>query len=279
MKSLRNKFIFLGTGDGSGIPVHLCDCDLCKLARENPQYARRQSTYLLNYKNKNIFFDLGAPEILRLPQISDLYIDAIFITHTHFDHTAGLFSLQWTRQRRLPIYYPEGTDFVDGFDRIVLNPSFLGPFEEIRPFKSVKVDDEIEVTPLMMNHSVYTFGYLIEGPSFSIAHMPTTKGLPEKTLSFLKKLELDLVTIDAMYPSKWELRDHNNLDEALEILSKLSFIRAFLVHLSHLHGSIEAIESKIDKHSRDFSGEVAIAFDGMAIDLKAPFKVTMRTIQ
>ncbi len=230
-------------------------------------------------RNKNIFFDIGAPEILRLPQISDLYIDAIFVTHTHFDHTAGLFSLQWTRQKKLPIYYPEGAEFIDGFDRIVLNPSFLGPFHEVKPFKTIKFDEELSITPLLLNHSVHTLGYLIEGSTFNIAHMPTTKGLPDKTLNFLEKKELDIVTIDAMYPSKWELRDHNNLDEALNILSKLSFSRAFLIHLSHLHGSIEAIESRIDKHSRELSGEVSISFDNMAIDLKAPFRVSTRVIQ
>ncbi len=276
MKSIRNKFLFIGTGGESGIPVHFCDCELCKLARGDKSFIKKPSTYLLNYKNKNIFLDIGSQEVLTRSYLNEIYIDAVFITHTHIDHTAGLFQLRWTRQKKLPIYYPEASEFIDGFDRLVLSPSFLGPFHEMKPFKDIKIDEVLTVTPLPLHHSIYTLGFFIEGDKFNIAHLPDTKGLPEKTMNFLKKREIDIINIDATYPSKWDLGDHNNLDEALDILSQLSFYKAFLVHVSHLHGSIEAITSKIEKRTMDLSGEVILPQDDTAVDLKAPFKVIKR---
>jgi len=273
MKSIKNKFIFLGTGSGSGIPVHMCDCEICSLARSNKSYIRRPPTFLLNYKNKTIFIDIGSAEVLREPVISSTHIDAIFLTHTHIDHTAGLFALRWTKQRNLPVYYPIGTELVDGFDRLVFSPSFIGPIHELKPFQKVEIDGKIEITGLELNHTVYTFGYYIEGETFNLTHLSDTKGLPEKTLNFLKDKDLDIVIIDAMYPPKWDLRDHNNIDDALDILSQLQFDKAFLVHLSHLHQTYEAIKTRIDKRSIELSGDVIIPLDGTAIELKAPFKV------
>ncbi len=269
--TLTNKFTFIGTGGEAGIPIHACDCDMCRQARENQKYVRRPPTNILSYKGKNYFIDMGFPIILTDLKFNQIPIDGIFLTHTHIAHTQGLFYLKWTRQQTLPVYFAEGSELVDGFDKLLLSPSFLGPFKELKPLKTYKMD-EIEVTPVPLNHTVMTVGYYIEADDFNLAFLSDTKGLPEQTENFLKGKEIDIVIVDAMYPSKWDIRDHNNLDEAINLLEKLDFYKAFLTHISHMYGSNEALNQQVEKKSATLKGEVLIAFDYMYVELKSPFK-------
>ncbi|MBF2754779.1 MAG: MBL fold metallo-hydrolase [Gammaproteobacteria bacterium AqS3] len=74
-----------------------------------------------------LIFDAGARSVVRLldmPEIDPGGIDAVFITHTHSDHIAGLGELNlisWIgggRTEPLPVYgAPDVTDVVEGFNR------------------------------------------------------------------------------------------------------------------------------------------------------------------
>ena len=276
IKSIEDRLILYGTGSISGVPVHMCNCEICMLARGDRRFIRRQPTYIINYGGKTIFLDIGSQDVLREPIISSAKIDAIILSHTHLDHTGALFSLRWSRQKGIPVFYPAGTELVDGFDKLIFTPSFIGPFHEVVPYREFKIGEELKVTGFELNHTVYTLGYLIESDSFSIAYISDTKGLSDKTLNFLKSREIDLVLIDAMYPPKWDLKDHNNIDEALEILKFLNFGKAFLIHISHLYQSYDVVMSRIGKYSHEMNGEVFLSKDLTAVELKPPFKVHLK---
>jgi len=228
------------------------------------------------FNKKNYFIDLGNLEFLRDKRIGDIEINGIFVTHTHIAHTMGLFQLKWTRQRNLPIYYPELSELVDGFDKLLTSPSFLGPFTGYLPFQTINLDNGLKFTPLPLKHTVETFGFFIEGKTFNIAYLSDTKGLPDETYEYLNEKNLDIVIIDAMYPPGWNLSDHNNIDEALSILKKLKFEKAFLTHISHLYSTENIIKDKVRKAFLQESNKIIIARDFMTIDLKYPFRVRIK---
>lgn len=75
----------LGTGDVTGMPVPLCDCQYCI---EGPR--RRRSGLLVETASQTVLFD-ASPDIreqLRTTNVDDL--DAVFITHHHTDHAGGV---------------------------------------------------------------------------------------------------------------------------------------------------------------------------------------------
>jgi len=79
------EITLLGTGDVTGVPVPLCDCQYCT---ESPR--RRRSGLLIETDSKTILFDVS-PDIreqLRRTGAADL--DAVFITHHHTDHVGGI---------------------------------------------------------------------------------------------------------------------------------------------------------------------------------------------
>ena len=273
---IKSQFVFLGTGSESGIPVHRCDCELCRRAREDSNFIRRPPANLLIYKKKNYLIDVGNLEFLKDKRVGDIEISGIFITHTHISHTMGLFQLRWTRQRNLPIYYPEASELVDGFDKLLTSPSFLGPFKGYFPFQVIDLGDGLKFTPLPLKHTVETFGFFIEGEGFNIAYLSDTKGLPDKTYEYLSERDLDIVILDAMYPPGWNLSDHNNIDEALSILKELKFEKAFLTHISHLYNTEEVIRDRVRKEFPQESDKVIIARDFMIIELKYPFRVRLK---
>lgn len=75
----------LGSGDALGVPVPLCDCAYCA---ESPR--RRRPGVLVETDETTLLLDAGPdlPEQLRETGVTDL--DAVFLTHHHYDHVAGV---------------------------------------------------------------------------------------------------------------------------------------------------------------------------------------------
>ncbi|MCH4072728.1 MBL fold metallo-hydrolase [Pseudoramibacter sp.] len=69
------------------------------------------SGYLLENEQVQVIFDLGAGTLSNLLSINDgTKLDAVFITHLHWDHISDLFVLQYLLEKRgqvLPLYLPK----------------------------------------------------------------------------------------------------------------------------------------------------------------------------
>jgi ribonuclease BN (tRNA processing enzyme) len=83
-----------------------------------PHFGRSQPSTLLQVGGQSYLIDAGEGAAHQLAQarVRPLALDAVFITHLHWDHTLGLdylMATEWMRGRaeRLPIYGPPGLDF------------------------------------------------------------------------------------------------------------------------------------------------------------------------
>ncbi len=102
---MQAKVIILGSGGSMGVPVIGCPCPVCH--SKEPLNKRFRPSIVLQVEGKNILFDCG-PDFHSqaiAQEIKD--IDAFLLTHTHFDHIAGLddlriFSLR--KQAAIPCY-------------------------------------------------------------------------------------------------------------------------------------------------------------------------------
>ena len=82
------RLTFLGTGTSGGVPSIGCQCEVC--TSKDPRDKRLRCSALLETEKTRILIDCGPDfrqQILPLPFKP---IDAVLLTHIHYDHVAGI---------------------------------------------------------------------------------------------------------------------------------------------------------------------------------------------
>ncbi|MGS2716629.1 phosphonate metabolism protein PhnP [Eionea flava] len=220
-------FQFLGTGNAAQVPCYGCDCAACVRARNITTFRRGPCSAKITVGNTHLLIDAGHTDLTERFPVGT--INTILLTHYHMDHVQGLFPLRWGKGARIPVIGPHDEQ---GCDDLFKHPGileFLSPPEPFSPFYLLG----IEVTAVPLNHSKPTVGYLLNDGNYSIAYLTDTLGLPEDTFRFLQKHRPDILIIDCSSPPKPNPRNHNTLNEALDIIESLAPKRAYLTHISH----------------------------------------------
>lgn len=146
--------------------------DLCLLGTGGmmPLPKRWLSSLLIRFNGKLILFDCGeGTQIpLKLADMGIKAIDAIFFTHFHGDHIAGLPGLLLTlgnsgREESVTIYGPVG------IERIVRGLTVISPdlpykliVKEILEEDNIEVVEGLFVKSIPLEHSITCLGYSIE---------------------------------------------------------------------------------------------------------------------
>lgn len=240
----------LGTGGSEGIPNYLCKCRSCQEARRFA-FARRNPTSVLVVSEGGtvVLIDVGFDVT---PHI-DAKIDAILLTHWHHDHIAGLFRLRWSAEK-IMLHAPRG----NANDEILKTPKSLRLNLHERP-PALKIGD-LTVQGFPLNHSVQTFGYLIEDSGGLLAIVFDTKGLPEESFELLRRAKPNVALIDATFPPGVNDSSHNNLDEAIEIGEEFAELTV-LTHIAHHNLPFREAAKYVRKKSRN----VVLSHDGMVL--------------
>jgi phosphoribosyl 1,2-cyclic phosphate phosphodiesterase len=260
---MSSRFVFLGSGAAQGLPYPGCWCEGCVEARRNPKLRRARSAAAVETPGGSLVLDLGLGIKERL-HANDMAVDALAVTHMHFDHTFDLW--QWRLMAPgVPAVMP-----IDGLGRQVL--AFICGTEILpaEPFSKLAPLESIHLTPLPLNHTCRTMGYRIDGPDFCVAYLTDTYGLPGITRDFLAEgPDLDLLVVDATYPqSTAGTYKHNDVNMALEVIRDLRPSRSVLTHLGHRHASQAQLEHQVRRAARRVdAGDVIVAQDGLSLDL------------
>ena len=115
------KILFLGTGTSEGVPRISClidknkSCEVCSdSVKINSKNRRRNTSILIQHKNKNIIIDAGKTfydsSLNFFPKNNVTSIDGLIITHAHADAIGGLDDLRdWTNntQKNIQVYLRE----------------------------------------------------------------------------------------------------------------------------------------------------------------------------
>jgi len=256
---LTSELIIFGSGSSETSPCHGCFCDVCTEAIIS-NHIRSNSTYLYHSTtDANIFLDYGTPVVSNYG-LSHLKIAAVLLTHTHSDHVLGLYTLRWSRNK-IKVYYPEG-DIHQDFLPIV-SKSFNLEIERLRPFESLKLAGAT-ITPLPLNHSIPTLGFLVEDSHYPVALLSDTKGIPSDTYDLLREKNNLIALVDAAISPEHTNSYHNNILEAIEIIQSLPIKLGILTHISHNNWTNARI---IEYLKSQGLSNISLAFDNMVIFL------------
>lgn len=250
------KVTFLGTGTSQGVPVIGCACEVCRSMDYRDK--RLRSSVLIEEFEKSFVIDTGPDfrqQMLR-EQINKL--DAVIYTHGHKDHIAGLDDVRafnYLHKKDMPIY---GTDDV----LRQLQIEFYYAFEALKYPGTPQLqlneinDEEFEVSgvrfiPLPVKHfKMPILGYRVN----DFCYITDANQIPDSTYNKMKGTKV--LALNALQREKHI--SHFNLDEALDVATKVGADQTFLIHISHRLGLHKQIE-------KELPNSVALAYDGLTI--------------
>lgn len=254
------KLIFLGTGTSTGNPEIGCHCEVC--TSHDPRDRRLRASVLVETEGKKILIDCGPDFRWQMLSSGIEHLDAVLLTHEHYDHVGGLDDLRpFGRQKSVDIY---AEDYVaeavrtripyvfrdhkyPGVPNLELHPVPLHPFEAAG----------VRIIPIRVMHAqLPIYGYRIG----NMAYLTDVKSIPEE--EYAKLQGLDVLVLDALryepHPS------HESLREALAQVERIRPKETYLIHMSHRIGLHARIEKELPPH-------VHYAYDGLTVTV-APNK-------
>ena len=107
---MNGKFLFLGTGASAGVPLVGCDCGVCKSA--DPRNQRLRPSGVLRAGGKSFLIDIGPDFRQQALKFGLDHLDGLLLTHTHYDHVAGIDELRvlnYRQKRPFPCLLSEAT--------------------------------------------------------------------------------------------------------------------------------------------------------------------------
>lgn len=248
------KITFLGTGTSTGNPEIGCRCEVC--TSKDPRDWRLRASALVETEGKRILLDCGPDFRWQMIKHKIDHLDAVLITHEHYDHVGGLDDLRpFCREKGVDIY---AEDFVAEAIETRIPYAFREhkypgvPNLELRrivnkPFCAAG----ILVIPIRLMHAqLPILGYRIG----NMAYLTDLKYIPEE--EFCKLEGLDVLVIDAL--RKKEHVSHENLEAALANIARIAPKEAYLIHMSHSIGLQAVAEKELPPH-------VHYAYDGLSV--------------
>lgn len=261
------KFTILGCGSSGGVPrpaLGWGDCD-----PNNPRNRRRRTSLLVERRDGS---GLTRALVDTSPDLREQLIDAqvdwldgVFFTHAHADHTHGIDDLRalviknW---RRVDVY-------LDALTAGALHARFGYCFRappgsdyppivtehRLEPGRSVTIRGQggaITALPLLQEHGgIPSIGFRFGGLAYSC----DLSGLPSASIAALEGL--DVWVLDALrylpHPS------HFSVDDALAWIKRIKPARAILTNL-HSDLDFKHLLAKLPPH-------VEPAYDGLTIEL------------
>lgn len=253
------KLRILGSGTSTGVPEVGCTCPVCTStdARDN----RLRTSAILYADDTTILLDCGPDfreQMLRAPAFRR--IDAVLISHEHYDHVGGLDDLRpFCRLGEIPVYADAYTAghlrtripycFVEhkypGVPRIFL--------EEAEPGKPFTVGS-VEVTPVAVMHGkLPILGYRL---GRRVAYITDMLTMPDESYELLKGLDVLLLNALRVEPHA----THQSIEEALATAARIGARKTYLIHMSHHAGLHAEIEKQLPP-------DIHFAYDGLEIEI------------
>lgn len=249
---------FLGTGTSQGIPIIGVDHPVCY--SDDPRDKRLRVSVLVHWNGKNILIDCGPDFRQQMLANNVRKLDAIFYTHEHNDHTAGLDDIRpfFFRQGDIPIFAHQRVlnSLRKKFDYIFTSedryPGAPAVIENVVKNEEFQFEG-LKVMPVDFKHNkLQVFGYRLG----DFAYLTDIKTITDEEISKLKGLKVLVVSALRREPH----HSHFNLEEALEFVEMVKPERTYFTHISHMLGFHAEVEEELPDN-------IHLAYDNLKIEI------------
>ena len=252
------KLKFLGTGTSTGVPEIGCKCEVC--TSSDPRDNRLRCSALLQTGDANILIDCGPDFREQMLRADVKRIDALLLTHKHYDHIIGIDDLRpYTRDKELPIYADRETEmqirsfFPYCFGKVKY-PGVANISVHTIDHRSAFDVCGQQVVPLRVFHGMFPI------TAYRIGRLGYITDMSYIEPSELDKLKgVDVLVINALRFSKPH-KTHQTVLEALAVVDYLKPRETYFTHMMHHIGLHAKIEKCLPKG-------VHLAYDGLEVEI------------
>lgn len=252
MKPTTLEIEFLGTGTSTGVPMLRCHCPVCMSSDERDK--RLRTSAIVRYQGTRILIDCGPDFRTQMLRASDDNLDAVLLTHIHYDHVAGLDDLRaYCFERPFPLY--ARADVLRNLHARIPYCFATDPYPGVAQFEEHVIGDEpflvegVRVEPIpVMHYKLPIIGFKI-GP---LAYITDAKNIADDVIARLQGVPLLVINALRIEPHL----SHMCLSETLDVVRRIKPGKTYLVHMSDRIG-LHAESHKI------LPNGVELAWDGL----------------
>ena len=250
------KLTFLGTGTSIGVPEMRCHCQTCMST--DPHDKRLRTSALIETDTTKIIIDCGPDFRQQALRAGIEQLDAVIVTHEHYDHIGGLDDLRpYCTTTTIPIYAERNV-----MDHIVQSMPYCFCKEcsprvphmelrEIHPNEKFQIGD-LEILPIRVMHgNLPILGFRIG----NLTYITDMKSIDNDSFSLIKGTET--LIVNALHTK--EHPTHQNVRQAVLFAEKVRAKETYLVHMSHRAGMHAIMNVKFPEH-------VQFAYDGLVLE-------------
>jgi len=280
------KLVFLGTAQDAGIPQINCYCEQCQAARKGAVKHRLAPSIAIVDEQKGLIYVFDASPDLKA-QVDFLHanfrlkptatkhfpVTSFFLTHAHFGHLAGLWSLgkESMNAREIPVYCSK---------ELATFLTTHHPFHHLQQQKNIIVHSlekkcqhsfeefTIELFPVPhRNEYADTVGYLISTPAKKLLYLPDIDYWTEEILAKIQ--QIDIAIIDGTFFSDNEIGDYHSVPHPPieQTIKKLSGKKENEIYFTHFNHTNPVVKKGSLAYQKVVEQGFKIATDGLILKL------------